>query len=62
MLPHDPGTPPRTSWCIHVVGTDAVEGDTVDTTVAVFAPLCALLLKDFNVLGCDLGFDFSFRF
>ena len=49
LLPHDPGTPPRTSWCIHVVGTDAVEGDTVDTTVAVFAPLCALLLKDFNV-------------
>ncbi len=29
--------------CVHSVGTDAVEGQTVDETVAVFAPLCTLL-------------------
>ena len=29
--------------CIHVVGTDVVEGDTVQSTVESFAPLCQLI-------------------
>ena len=33
----------KKSFCIHVVGTDAVEGDSVEAMISVFKPLCSLL-------------------
>ena len=38
-----PNCKDATQLCIAVVGTDVVEGDTIESTIASFAPLCTLL-------------------